>query len=435
MGQVDHQAIIAEIEAAPRSECGNIAAALSLDTAPSLRSLTAAIKAAEAIQDWRLKARLAIVALIIGDTTHAADMLRTEARPDPSQRTAFIDQFPDWNDQLEGIAKSVRETRDDSLISGICLAVGRLPSEELTDNELLGWRRLLGELFVEHPSAGVHSAAGWALRAWTCELPDPASETRQQDAFDWQVTDEGLTLLRIRPGQFIRTTPAGEPVEVRIEEEFLISDCEISVDLFRRFIDDTRYQGEKPVDWPGENQGVSPTVSHPVQQINWHEAVMFCNWLSNRDGRDACYLRVADGKNDWNWVEDANGYHLPTDAQWELACRAGSQTRFACGDDDSFLDQYAAFRNEDHADPCGTRLCNAWGLFDMHGNVWEWVGICSPIIADEAAAAGKRIVPSMKVLRGGSKGGTATQIQSDSRGWHRPNHRSLALGFRVARRP
>jgi serine/threonine protein kinase/formylglycine-generating enzyme required for sulfatase activity len=435
LGQVDHREIVAEIWAAPRSECGNIATALSLDSESSRRSLSAAIEAAEAIQNWRLKTRLATVALIIGDTRHAADMLRTKDRPDPIERTLFINQFSDWNDHLEEVAKTVRATRDDSLSSGICLAVGRIPAEEFTDEEQVVWSSLMRELFVQHPSAGVHSAAGWALKRWKVDLPRATRESSRQVGVQWRTTREGLTLLSLSPGAFSRTTPDGQPVEVRVEDEFLIGDREISVELFRRFITDDRYAGEKPVNWLGENEGVSPTESHPVQQVSWHDAVMFCNWLSDREDRDACYVRGGNGKNDWAWVIESNGYHLPTDAQWEFACRAGTDTRFACGDDDSFLDQYAVFRREDHADPCGNRLCNAWGLFDMHGNVWEWVGAYSPEIAEESSDQGRRVQPSTKMLRGGSRGGTATQVQSDSRGWHRPTHRSLALGFRVVCRP
>lgn len=435
LGQVDHRAIVAEISAAPRSECGNIAEALSLDTKSSLQSLSEAIDSADAIQNWRLKARLATVALIIGDIRHAADMLRSEDRPDPIQRTLFIEQFSDWHDHLEEVAQSVRVTRDNALTSGICLAVGRIPPTELTEDDQVVWQSLLSELFVQHPSAGVHSAAGWALKKWKVDLPSATSRIAQQESFQWQTTREQLTLLRVLPGSFFRTTSAGQRVEVRVEDEFLIGDREISVELFRRFIADDRYSGEKPVNWLGENEGVSPTGSHPVQQVSWPDAVMFCNWLSGREDRDACYVRVGNGNNDWQWVEENNGYHLATDAQWEFACRAGTDTRFACGDDDTFLDHYAVFRREDHADPCGNRLCNAWGLFDMHGNVWEWVGAYAPEIAEESADNGRPVQPSKKMLRGGSRGGTATQVQSDSRGWHRPTHRSLALGFRVVCRP
>jgi formylglycine-generating enzyme required for sulfatase activity len=441
LGQVDHPWLVAEISSATDSECGNIAAALSLDPIPSLQVLSEAIETADDGHDWQLKARLAIVALVMGDTSPAADMLRTENRPDPVQRTTFIDRFASWHDGFAEVAESIRDINDDSLTSGVCLAAGRTPVEDLTQHEAQVWQSLLGGLYVKHPAAGVHSAAGWALKSWNLELPNVSaehpvsSERPEQRSFDWQWTPEGLTMIRISAGEFSRMSPIGQPERVQIKGDFWISDREISVDLFHRFIADETYAGEKPVEWQGEQESVSPTANHPVQQVNWIDAVMFCNWLSEREGRGACYVRRDDGNSHWRIVDNSNGYLLPSDAQWEFACRAGTNTRFACGDSNTLLDQYAVFGRQDHTEPCASRLCNAWGLFDMHGNVWEWVGVYSSRIYEEAAQEDERIIPALKILRGGSRGVTATQAQSDSRSWHRPVHRSHALGFRVVRQP
>ena len=113
----------------------------------------------------------------------------------------------------------------------------------------------------------------------------------------------------------------------------------------------------------------SPTGAHPVQQVNWDDAVLFCNWLSVRDKWPGCYVQ----KTNADWTRDAGGagYRLPTEAEWEYACRAGTTTEFSSGDDESLLARYAVFA-ERSAEPCGSRLPNGWGLFDMHGNVWEW---------------------------------------------------------------
>jgi formylglycine-generating enzyme required for sulfatase activity len=303
-------------------------------------------------------------------------------------------------------------------------------------DEINRWQSLLEKLYLRHPSPGVHSAAAWGLSSWNFALPTSPAESAPRDC-RWQVTPEGLTLIHIVAGAFSTTMPDGQPEEVSIDTDYLISDREISVDLFRRFISDEPYAGDKPLDWEGENENASSTGSHPVQQVSWNDAVMFCNWLSDREGRDACYVRSSDGTGNGGWtsVDDANGYYLPSDAQWEYACRAGSNTRFCCGESDEFLDQYAVFRREDHTEPCGSRMCNAWGLFDMHGNVWEWAGEYPPRIAEQAAKKDKRVKPSLKILRGGSRGGTGPQLRSGWRSWHRPVFRSQALGFRVVRRP
>jgi serine/threonine protein kinase/formylglycine-generating enzyme required for sulfatase activity len=437
LGDVDHRLLVSSIATAPSSECGNIAAALSLDPARSQQTLAEAIAAAEESRDWRRKARLAIVALIMGEPDHAANMLDIEHQPDPTQRTTFIDQFSVWHAKFNVIADAIQQHRDDGFISGLCLAAGRTTAEDLTQDEVNRWQSVLEKLYRQHPSPGVHSAAAWSLASWNLSLPSLAVDNTPPDSARWQVTPEGLTLIQIRGGEFSTTMPDGETEVVSIDTDYLISDREISVDLFRRFISDQMYAGEKPLDWEGESKNASPTGAHPVQQVSWHDAVMFCNWLSTRERRTVCYVPNSDSteNGDWTLIDDANGYYLPSDRQWEYACRAGSRTRFCCGDADEFLDQYAVFRREDHTEPVGSKMCNAWGLFDMHGNVWEWVGEYPLRIAEQAAQKDKRVNPSLKVLRGGSRGGTGFQLTSDWRNWHRPDVRSQALGFRVARRP
>ncbi len=447
LGDVDHDLLVTSIATAPSSECGNIATSLSLAPGPSRQTLADAFALADESGDWRHKTRLAIVALAMGESSHAAEMLDIK-NPDPTQRATFIDLFSNWNAKLVQLADSIDQSSDEGLTSGLCLAAGRISLEDLTQDEINRWRSLLVELHLHHPSPGVHGAAAWALARWDFPLPSPPAETelREKERNEpsdselsesesgsprrWQTTPEGLTLVHVAAGTCSTTTPDGHREEVSIDSDYLISDREISVDLFHRFIKDRQYAGNKPVDWEGENENASPTGRHPVQQVSWDDAVMFCNWLSEREGREACYVRG----DDWTLVDDANGYHLPSDGQWELACRAGSNTRFCCGASDEFLDQYAVFRREDHTETCGSRMCNAWGLFDMHGNVWEWTGEYPGRFAEQAVKKDKRVKPTSKILRGGSRGGTATQLQSDWRNWHLPRVRSQALGFRVARR-
>jgi formylglycine-generating enzyme required for sulfatase activity len=142
---------------------------------------------------------------------------------------------------------------------------------------------------------------------------------------------------------------------------------------------------------------MSPTGMHPVQQVNWNDASMFCNWLSSQEGLERCYKQIEKtGK--WQLIPDTDGYRLPNDAEWEYACRAGTRTRFACGNAAEFLEDYAVYAKEEFTKPGGSKLCNAWGIFDMHGNVWEWVNDCPTVATDGPAAANRRY------LRGGSRG-------------------------------
>ena len=119
--------------------------------------------------------------------------------------------------------------------------------------------------------------------------------------------------------------------------------------------------------------GVNPSKQkgkqNPVERIQWTDAARFCNKCSELDGLTPCY-----DPQTWDCRFEADGYRLPTEAEWEYACRAGSRSRYFFGDDAAKARQYAWFKpySEGTTHPVGRKLPNAWGLHDMLGNVWEW---------------------------------------------------------------
>jgi len=128
---------------------------------------------------------------------------------------------------------------------------------------------------------------------------------------------------------------------------------------------------------------------------------------------------------------------LPTEAEWEYACRAGTKTTYSFGDSDSELGDYAWY-NENSSNtthPVGGKKPNPWGLYDMHGNVFEWCqdwyGIfsLSSSVTDPAGAASG----SFRVLRGGSWRGDSEFCRSADRDWDSPDRRDNGIGFRVLR--
>lgn len=166
----------------------------------------------------------------------------------------------------------------------------------------------------------------------------------------------------------------------------------------------------------GTNPSQVQGPDHPVEQVSWHDAQAFIARL--------------------NSLENTNRYRLPTEAEWEYAARAGSTTRWYFGDDAAGLSRVAWFdkNSQDSTRPVGQKDPNAWGLYDMHGNVWEWTQDYwstdyysqSPAIDPAGPASG-----SKRVKRGGSWMWSAGYTRSAYRTGDPEDTRISRLGFRV----
>jgi len=173
--------------------------------------------------------------------------------------------------------------------------------------------------------------------------------------------------------------------------------------------------------------GTSPSRSTgsdlPVEQVSWNDCMEFCTKLTKSEHASGALPR------DWK-------YTLPTEAQWEYACRAGTTTKYSFGDSGTQLGQYGWFDNNSgsktHA--VGSKKPNLWGFKDMHGNVWEW---CLDWYGDyPSSSVSNPSGPSSgsdRVIRGGSWYGTAAYLRSAVRGIRSPGNRSLSVGLRLAR--
>jgi len=151
----------------------------------------------------------------------------------------------------------------------------------------------------------------------------------------------------------------------------------------------------------GSNPSKVKNPKNPVEQIRWSDAVRYCNERSRREGLDPAY----DLKT-WACRFEASGYRLPTEAEWEYAARAGATTMYSYGDTDGELVRHAWFKANSGGKPhpVGQRKPNAWGLYDMHGNVWEWCTDFYKVDYYSAAPAQDPKGPGSgdkKVLRGG----------------------------------
>jgi formylglycine-generating enzyme required for sulfatase activity len=161
------------------------------------------------------------------------------------------------------------------------------------------------------------------------------------------------------------------------------------------------------------------TKRFPVENVTWDEAVEFCHKLSNLPEEKAA----------------GRTYRLPSEAQWEYACRAGSMTKWCCGDDEASLVDYGWFdaNSARTTHPVGEKKPNAWGLYDMHGNGWEWCqdwydsGYYAHSPADDPMGP---VTGSLRVFRGGGWIHEASCLRSAFRNFIEPGHRS-DLGLRV----
>ncbi|CAN5612105.1 formylglycine-generating enzyme family protein [soil metagenome] len=282
----------------------------------------------------------------------------------------------------------------------------------------------------------------------------------------------GMKLVRIEPGEFLmgstdaqieqivklflvtnRTWYDDEKPQHRVEitKPFYLGIHEVTVGQFRRFVEETNYRTDAEKDSAGgrgwneakgqfesgsqytwRNPGFAQTDDHPVVNVSHNDAVAFCEWLSGKDGRT---------------------YRLPTEAEWEYACRAGTRGVWGESDDPESLARIAnvadatvkrkypdwtCIKGDDgflYTAPVGSFAPNAFGLYDMIGNVWEWCAdgydasyYASSPAADPPGPSGV----SGRVIRGGGWINDPQSCRPAYRGRSTPTLRNGNLGFRVA---
>jgi formylglycine-generating enzyme required for sulfatase activity len=184
-----------------------------------------------------------------------------------------------------------------------------------------------------------------------------------------------------------------------------------------------RVMGENPSRWKADK--------NPVEQVRWSDAVKFCNERSHLEGLQPCYDLET-----WQCNFDANGYRLPTEAEWEYACRAGTQTAYFFGSDHSKLTDYAWFDKNSgrHPQPVGQKRPNPWGLYDICGNVWQWCNDFYKVDYYQEAAQENPRGPKegkSKVVRGGAWKFSAQNCRSGFRYNENPGYADVCFGYDI----
>jgi serine/threonine protein kinase/formylglycine-generating enzyme required for sulfatase activity len=369
VGQVEEEFLLQRLPTLLPSEARNMMTALALARPTVEPKLLQQVKNE---RNPETRSRLAIVLLDMENWDGALEVLALG--PDPASRTAFIQGFGAWHGRLGTLPGLLLSGSDNPAFqSGICAALGLMDKGTLAADERDAFTGALEHLYREAPDGGVHCAAGWALRQWGRKLPDAAPRDNDRPR-NWFVNTHGMTFVKVQPGIFMMggdpDSDKGKRHEVTLTRPFFMCDREVSLTLFLNFVKDENYAGEKASGWK-EPQNTRGDI--PVTLVSWENAVLFCNWLNWTENRADCYKREKGGKG-WTCDFEVNGYRLPTEAEWEYACRAATTTLYSFGDDPKhFLNyEYLNLNADGHSWPGASKLPNGWGLFDMHGNVAEW---------------------------------------------------------------
>jgi formylglycine-generating enzyme required for sulfatase activity len=180
---------------------------------------------------------------------------------------------------------------------------------------------------------------------------------------------------------------------------------------------------DNPSRWKG--------AANSVEQVRWSDAVRFCNKRSEAEGLQPCYDLAS-----WKCNFDANGYRLPTEAEFEYACRAGTTTPYLSGDTPARLAEFAWFDKNSggHPLPVGQKQPNAWGLYDICGNLWEW---CNDFYQVDYYGSAPKQDPrgpaegKTKVVRGGCWRTSADNCRSGYRYNENPGYADVCFGYDI----
>jgi len=351
--------------------------------------------------------------------------------PDPTARSYLIHLFSPLAIDPKIIWKQLQSEKEVSVRRALVLGLGEfdpgqlVPAErEVVISQLVQWYR-------DDPDPGVHGATEWVLRHWK-QQAKIAAVTKELATGKvlgnrlWYTTRQGQTMVVVPgPVEFM----GGEPLRtVRIDQSFAIADKDVTIEQYRRFRKDHRAFGKDP--------------DCPVDSVSWYDAAAYCNWLSEQEGipeNQWCYepnaaksfgegMKIRVGR---------QGYRLPSEWEWEYACRAGSVTDYCFGQAEELLGRYGWYdvNSNSRTWPVGTLKPNDLGLFDVHGNVWQW---CHNTDSGGTATEGEIVQEKTnRVLRGGGFDGRPGVLRSANRGWNQPGvlpgYRVGYYGFRPAR--
>ena len=331
-------------------------------------------------------------------------------------------------------------------------------------------------LFRNSKSGNIPRKFDWKLRD-SLIIIDKLLSTTPFVKRKWYVTKTCQTMVIIEgPVRFEMGSPSTEPDRdndesmhmVNIPRSFAIANKEVTVAEYQRFLDGNpvikaaakKDPDKDPTRDNPRMKTFSPDDNCPQIMMNWYEAAQYCNWLSKEERipeEEWCYPSMNEIKDGMQMPDNylhRTGYRLPTEAEWEFACRSGSSTSRFYGMSEQILDRYAWYSKHpmkskkdtvakddpNRTFPVGQLLPNNFGLFDVYGNVWEW---CQsrrlPYVRHETTDNEDLLLVILDTLARVRRGGSFSYGKECMRSAHRgannafPNQRRDNVGFRIAR--
>ncbi len=257
-----------------------------------------------------------------------------------------------------------------------------------------------------------------ALLVAGCKKEDGGAPKTETAGAKTVTTASGVEMVQVPGGSFMMGSENGEedekPVHQVTVSGFLMDRCEVT---------QKSYEGLM-----GKNPSKFVDPQKPVERTSWVSAITYCNMRSSKEGLKPCYdLKTGEGDC------AANGYRLPTEAEWEYACRAGTTGAYSFGDNAAELSGRAWMKTNSNqmTHAAGQKQANAWGIFDMHGNVAEW---CNDRYGEKEYAAKVGENPhgpakgDQRVLRGGCWKDAADGCRSSARSSESPGLADACFG-------
>jgi eukaryotic-like serine/threonine-protein kinase len=382
--------------------------------------------------------------------------------PDPSLRSYLVHRLGPLGVEADLLSAKLDEESDVSVRRALILSLREYEAGRLSRAERIDWTTRLLDLYRNDPDPGIHGASEWLLRQWRNEnriqdidkelgkLPLPPLRAEQGQASSkgnirgWYINSQSQTMV-IVPGPV--EFPMGEfqsPRRERIGHSFAIASKEVTVEQFGTFLK------ENPrVQVKNQNE-ISPFPTSPMNSVSWYDAAAYCNWLSKREGvpeAEWCYGPnekgdYAEGMKLMASAENRKGYRLPTEAEWECSCRAGTSTTYSFGEPWELLEKYGWYlkNSPTRTQPAGSLKPNDLGLFDLHGNLWEWCQdsyVAKPgkketgdNVSNASLSIGDNV---LRIIRGGFYYTRPALVRSATRGTLAPSNRGSGMGFRPAR--